>query len=90
MKAAAGYGALLRLALRRDRIKLPAWLLGSTLLLFQMGSLVAGVADTAEGRQDMSRFMDGGLGAVGAVAGGGFRREPHWDPSLHVRRERAR
>jgi ABC-2 type transport system permease protein len=59
-----GTGALIRFVLRRDRVKLPAWLLGITLLSSFFATVLSEVAATEEQRQDLSRFMQGGLGAV--------------------------
>jgi ABC-2 type transport system permease protein len=68
----AGTGTLIRFILRRDRIKLPAWLLGISVLLFYLATVVSGIAETDEGRQDLGRFMEG---AVGAVFGPGYGRD---------------
>ena len=68
----AGTGTLIRFILRRERIKLPAWLLGMTVLLFYLATVVSGLAETDEGRQDLGRFMEG---AVGAVFGPGYGRD---------------
>jgi ABC-2 type transport system permease protein len=68
-----GTGTLLRFILRRERIKLTAWLLGITMLLFYFVAVVVPtVADRAEGLEDLRRFMDG---AVGAVFGPGYGRD---------------
>jgi polyether ionophore transport system permease protein len=68
----AGTGTLIRFILRRERIKLPAWLLGMTVLLFYLATVVSGLAETDEGRQDLGRFMEG---AVGAIFGPGYGRD---------------
>ena len=68
----AGTGTLIRFILRRERIKLPAWLLGMTVLLFYLATVVSGLAETDEGREDLGRFMEG---AVGAVFGPGYGRD---------------
>jgi ABC-2 type transport system permease protein len=70
--ALAGTGALLRFALRRDRIKLPAWLLGTTGLLYYFGAALPNVFETEEQLQDLGRFMDG---AMGAMFGPGYGRD---------------
>jgi ABC-2 type transport system permease protein len=69
--ALAGTGTLIRFILRRDRIKLPAWLLGIPLLLFYFATALSELVQTEEQRQDISRFMEG---AVGAVFGPGYGR----------------
>lgn len=68
----AGTGTLIRFILRRDRIKLPAWLLGITVLLSYLATVVSELAETDEGRQDLGRFMEG---AVGAIFGPGYGRD---------------
>lgn len=72
-KVLAGTGRLLLFILRRDRIRLSAWLLGITSLLFYfVGVVLPGVAETDEGLEDLSRFM---RGSVGAVFGPGYGRD---------------
>jgi ABC-2 type transport system permease protein len=68
----AGTGTLVRLILRRDRIKLAAWLLGMIALLSFFVSVVSGLAETEAQRQDLRRFMDG---ATGAIMGPGYGRD---------------
>lgn len=68
----AGTATLLRFALRRDRIRLPAWLVGITALSLWFGAFLSELVSTEEQRQDMSRFMQGG---VGAVFGPGYGRD---------------
>lgn len=70
--ALAGTGVLVRLILRRDRVKLPVWLLSITLLLAFLESVASEVAGTEERQQDVLRFMEG---AVGALFGPGYGRE---------------
>lgn len=70
--ALAGTGALLRFILRRDRIKLPAWLLGTTGLLYYFGAALPRILETEEQLQDLGRFMDG---AMGAMFGPGYGRD---------------
>lgn len=67
--ALTGTGTLIRFILRRERIKLPAWLLGMTVLLSVFVSAVAEITKTEEQRQDISRIMGG---TVGAVFGPGY------------------
>ena len=68
----AGTGTLLRFFLRRDRIRLPAWLLGITMLLSFFARALSQITETEEQRQDLSRIMEG---AVGAVFGPGYGRD---------------
>jgi ABC-2 type transport system permease protein len=69
----AGTGTLVRFILRRDRIKLSAWLLGITALLLYVAKVVLpGIAGTEEGLEDLRRFMEG---AAGAVMGPGYGRD---------------
>jgi ABC-2 type transport system permease protein len=66
----AGTGTLVRFILRRDRIKLSAWLLGITVLLFYFAKvLLPGIAETDEGLEDLRRAMEG---ATGALFGPGY------------------
>jgi ABC-2 type transport system permease protein len=66
-----GTGTLIRFMLRRDRVKLPAWLLGMTALLSVFVSAVTELTATEEQRQDLRRIMEG---AMGAVLGPGYGR----------------
>jgi ABC-2 type transport system permease protein len=60
-----GTGTLARFVLRRDRVKLPAWVLGMTLLLLYFAKVVLpGVAETPEQLEDLRRLMEGPVGAV--------------------------
>ncbi|MGH9248283.1 MAG: ABC transporter permease [Acidimicrobiales bacterium] len=69
----AGTVTLVRFMLRRDRIKLSAWLLGITVLLLYFAKVVLpGIAGTDEGLEDLRRFMEG---ASGAVMGPGYGRD---------------
>ena len=67
----AGTGTLIRFILRRERIKLPAWLLGMTVLLSFFVPAVSELTETEEQRQDLRRIMEG---AVGAIFGPGYGR----------------
>jgi ABC-2 type transport system permease protein len=60
----ASTGTLIRLIIRRERIKLPAWLLGLTVLLAYLVTVASTVLGTEENLDDVRRFMEGGLGAV--------------------------
>jgi ABC-2 type transport system permease protein len=68
----AGTGTLVRFILRRDRIKLAAWLFGMIALLSLFVSVVSGLAETEAQRQDLHRFMDG---TTGAIMGPGYGRD---------------
>lgn len=69
----AATGTLIRFILRRERIKLPAWLLGITALLTYFAKvLLPGIAETDEGLEDLRRLMEGG---VGAIFGPGYGRD---------------
>lgn len=68
----AGTGTLIRFILRRDRIKLPAWLLGMTVLLSFFVPAVSELTETEEQRQDLRRIMEP---AVGAIFGPGYGRD---------------
>lgn len=78
--ALAGTGTLIRFILRRDRIKLPAWLLGISVLLFQLSTAASSLMETEQQREDVRRFMEG---AVGAVFGPGYGRD-NITPDLYV------
>jgi ABC-2 type transport system permease protein len=69
----AGTGTLIRFILRRDRIKLPAWLLGITVLLFYYVAALPQVYETEEQLQDLDRFMEGAVGAL--FSGPGYGRD---------------
>jgi ABC-2 type transport system permease protein len=69
----AGTGTLIRFILRRDRIKLPAWVLGITALLLYFSTIVSEVYQTEEQIQDMGRFMGGSFGAL--FGGPGYGRD---------------
>ncbi|WP_207781951.1 ABC transporter permease [Phytoactinopolyspora limicola] len=68
----AGTGTLIRFILRRDRIKLPAWLLGICVLLLQLTTAASNLTETEEQQADVRRFMEG---AVGAIFGPGYGRD---------------
>lgn len=62
---------LVRWALRRDRLRLSLWLLGSTALLVYLVGFVTEVVDAGDAG-DLARFMEG---SVGAVFGPGYGHE---------------
>ncbi|NED97839.1 ABC transporter permease [Phytoactinopolyspora alkaliphila] len=76
----AGTGTLIRFILRVDRVKLPAWLLGISLLLFQLATAASSLMETEQQREDVSRFMEG---AAGAIFGPGYGRDDI-TPDLYV------
>ncbi|WP_231390272.1 ABC transporter permease [Nocardia sp. CNY236] len=63
-EAFTGTAALLRLDLRRDRVKLPAWVLGITLMAVYYAAALPQVYRTPEDLRVVSRF---GAGVVGAL-----------------------
>ncbi|MFG2831899.1 ABC transporter permease [Streptomyces sp. NPDC048434] len=64
----AGTGALLRLALRRDRVMIPAWVLALGLTVATMGSSFEAVYDTAAQRAQLAASMNGN-GSMRALYG---------------------
>ncbi|KIZ19578.1 ABC transporter permease [Streptomyces natalensis] len=54
----AGTGVLLRLALRRDRVMIPAWVLALGLLVAAMGSSFQALYDTAAKRAELAASMN--------------------------------
>jgi ABC-2 type transport system permease protein len=58
---------LVRLTLRRDRIKLPGWLLGLTVFVFYFNTALPTIAPT---EADLAAFSQFSAGPVGAVLGG--------------------
>lgn len=69
--ALAGTDTLIKHILRRERIRIPSWLVGFVLLLLVSLGGVSQMTDTEETRQDLFRFMDG---AAGAIFGPGYGR----------------
>jgi ABC-2 type transport system permease protein len=65
--SATGTWRLVRVVLRRDRVKLPAWLLGMTLFVFYFNTALPVIAPTEE---DLAAFSQFTAGPVGAVLGG--------------------
>lgn len=65
-----GTGKLVRFILRRDRIKLPAWLLGLTVLLAYYASALPEVYGSPEQLQGLRPFMEGPVGAL--LSGPGY------------------
>jgi ABC-2 type transport system permease protein len=65
-----GTGKLVRFILRRDRIKLPAWLLGLTVMLAYYSSALPEVYQTDEQLQGLRPFMEGPVGAL--LSGPGY------------------
>lgn len=68
--ALAGTGALIRLDLRRDRIKLPAWVLGIALMSVYYASALQQVYTTPEDLRAVSQFSEGVVGAL--ISGPGY------------------
>lgn len=69
----AGTATLIRFVLRRDRIKLPAWILGITLMLFYYAAALPSVYTNDEQIQGLGAFMQGPVGAL--LAGPGYGRD---------------
>lgn len=59
-----GTGTLIRFILRRERVGLPAWLLGLTALLALFLRALSELTATEEQRQDLYRIMSGSVGAI--------------------------
>lgn len=70
--ALAGTGALIRFILRRDRIKLPAWLLGITVFVLYYGAALPELYQTETDLQAAAQFGDGPVGALLGGPGYGF------------------
>jgi ABC-2 type transport system permease protein len=68
----AGFRTLVRFILRRDRIKLPAWVAGISLLAVYLVTVVESVLADPRQQDDVRRFMEGG---IGAVFGPGYGRD---------------
>jgi ABC-2 type transport system permease protein len=66
----AGTGTLVRFILRRDRIKLPAWILGISLFVFYYGAALPQIYATEDDLAALSQFMAGPVGAL--IAGPGY------------------
>jgi ABC-2 type transport system permease protein len=73
----AGTGKLVRFNLRRDRIKLPAWLVGMFLFVFYYGTALPQLYRTEEDLQVVTEFTQGAMGAI--IAGPGFGLD---DPTI--------
>ncbi|MGH3681253.1 MAG: ABC transporter permease, partial [Natronosporangium sp.] len=69
-RSLAGTGPLVRFILRRDRIKLPAWLLGITLFVYYYGVALPELYQTPEDLAVVSQFTEGAVGAL--IAGPGY------------------
>jgi ABC-2 type transport system permease protein len=66
----AGTGALIRFMLRRDRIKLPSWLLGITVFVLYYGAALPQLYETQEDLEVVTQFAEGAVGAL--IAGPGY------------------
>jgi ABC-2 type transport system permease protein len=71
-RASAGTWRLVRFLLRRDRTKLPAWMLGITLFVFYFNTALPTIAPTEENLAAFSQFSEGPVGAVLGGPGYGF------------------
>lgn len=65
-----GTGTLIRFILRRDRIKLPAWILGITLMGMYYAGALQQVYKTEEDLRAVSGFAEGTMGAL--ISGPGY------------------
>ena len=72
-----GTGKLIRFILRRDRIKLPAWLLGISVFVMYYGAALPQLYRTDEDLQVITRFTQGAVGAL--IAGPGYGLD---DPTI--------
>lgn len=59
MSGFTGTGRLLRLALRRDRVQLPVWLVGLALVVWASAASVAGLYDTQQARLNYATVTAG-------------------------------
>lgn len=73
MRPLAGLGTLLRLALRRDRVRLPMWILGLTTAIVATAASYPGIYPDAEGRLGalLAISNPGTTALIGAVYGSG-------------------
>lgn len=71
--AVAGTATMIRFILRRERVKLTAWIVGITVLLnYFVNVMMPDVAGTEAQRADLRRYMDG---PMAAVMGPGYGRD---------------
>ncbi|WP_280466954.1 ABC transporter permease [Nocardia cyriacigeorgica] len=68
--ALTGTGTLIRFILRRDRIKLPAWILGITVMGLYYASALPQIYKTTEDLRAVSQFSEGTVGAL--ISGPGY------------------
>ena len=76
----AGTGALLRLALRRDRIQIPVWLVAQAAVLGGSGSSIVGLYDTPRSGSPTPRTSASSVVTVafnGPTSGAGDGRDRH-------------
>jgi ABC-2 type transport system permease protein len=72
-----GTGVLLRLMLRRDRVKLPSWILGITVFWLYYTRLVPSVYATGEDLQGISGLLEGPMGRLFTGPAYGFDQLTH-------------
>ncbi|BCK56328.1 ABC transporter permease [Nocardia wallacei] len=65
-----GTGTLIRFMLRRDRVKLPAWILGITIMGLYYASVLPQTYQTEEDLKAISSFAEGTMGAL--ISGPGY------------------
>ncbi|WP_306359288.1 ABC transporter permease [Nocardia sp. CC227C] len=68
--AFTGTGTLLRFMLRRDRVKLPAWVIGIAFMGLYYATALPQVYKTEEDLRAVSRFAEGTMGAL--ISGPGY------------------
>ena len=78
MRLYTGFWALLRLALRRDRIKLPVWLLSIAVMASYFANAIQVAYPEREDLKAIADFMDSPAGTV--MSGPGFG----WDDPTHA------
>ncbi|MBU7597948.1 ABC transporter permease [Streptomyces sp. P38-E01] len=70
--AFAGTGALLRFMVRRDRVRLPAWTIGLSLLMAYFATALETLAKTPEDLEGLTAFSESPAGALLGGPGFGF------------------
>ncbi|MFY1669707.1 ABC transporter permease [Plantactinospora sp. WMMB334] len=68
----SGTGTLLRFMLRRDRIRLPAWVLGLTLMMMYYVAALEGISEGPEDLAGMTAFSESPAGALFGGPGFGY------------------
>jgi ABC-2 type transport system permease protein len=71
-RGTSGTWRLVRFLLRRDRVKLPAWVLGITVFVFYFNTALPTIAPSEDDLAAFRQFADGPVGALLAGPGYGF------------------